>query len=66
MLGQDTHATESEQRPDADRLVETCRDVRERLEAIARALASLCAEIDRALDRGSALPEPSRNAPTPD
>ena len=41
-------------------LVEACRDVRERLETIARALGALREEIDRTLREGHALSDEGR------
>jgi hypothetical protein len=67
MLGQDSHTASAgderrTQEPGAiDRvaLADACRDTRQRLEAVVRALQALVADIDRTLERGSALPEDS-------
>jgi hypothetical protein len=70
MLGQGTHTAtgDGEERrpgePSREALADACRAVRERLDAIGRALAALTAEIDRTLEHGSALPEPRSDRPS--
>jgi len=61
MLGHDPQAVmdgAGERRPpDRVALAEDCRAIQDRLHAIGRALGALVVEIDRTLERGSALPE---------